>query len=170
MFVALLSAVCGSHEPRPATAGGDAASDKAALESIRAIHGGVGPWVVAGYRMGRYALARLGLPAGSFDLEVTHHSPRQVQYSCIADGAAAATGASLGRLNLALQESNATETRTTYRNRASNAAITLQVTPEFAARFIDVAQPQLSAAGRTVLQLPDAEIFHEISDAPAPEH
>ena len=37
----------------PAVAGSD-------LRLIRAFHGHLGPYVVAGLRMGRYALARLG--------------------------------------------------------------------------------------------------------------
>ena len=38
------------------------------LDRVAAIHGAPGPWAVAGYRMGRYALAKLDLPPGSFDL------------------------------------------------------------------------------------------------------
>ncbi|MET0384607.1 MAG: FmdE family protein [Polyangiales bacterium] len=138
-------------------------ADAAALASIRAVHGGAGPWVVAGFRMGRYALARLGLRQGSFDLEVVHHTPGEVQYACIADGAAAATGVSLGRLNLRLQAAAAAETRTTYRRRSNGAELTLQVAPEFASRYTNVPPSQLAAAGREVLQLPDAAIFIEAS-------
>src|SRR5688572_29342232 len=65
-----------------------AADDK--LGAVARIHGGAGPWAVAGYRMGEYALGVLGLEHGSFDLEVVHFTPREVQYACIADGAAAA--------------------------------------------------------------------------------
>jgi formylmethanofuran dehydrogenase subunit E len=137
--------------------------DDAALEAVRGVHGGAGPWVVAGYRMGRYALTRLGLPRGSFDVEVTHHSPREVQYSCIADGAAAATGASMGRLNLSLEAAAAPETRTTYRNKQTGASITLKITDAFAQRYRDVPRQQLSAAGKEVLHLHDDEIFHELS-------
>lgn len=72
------------------------------LRAVASVHGGAGPWAVAGYRMGEFALRELGLPRGSFDLEVVHFTPESVQYSCIADGAAAATGASLGKLNLKL--------------------------------------------------------------------
>jgi formylmethanofuran dehydrogenase subunit E len=138
-------------------------SDAEALAAVRGVHGGAGPWVVAGYRMGRYALAKLGLPRGSFDVEVTHHSPREVQYSCIADGAAAATGASLGRLNLSLEPAEAAHTRTTYRNKQTGASVTLQATEAFAQRYMDVPRPQLGAAGAEVLHLPDAEIFREVA-------
>jgi formylmethanofuran dehydrogenase subunit E len=145
------------HQPT-----GDSAAGAAALEAIRGVHGGAGPWVVAGYRMGKFALARLRLPRGSFDLEVVHHSPREVQFSCIADGAAAATGASLGRLNLSLEPAAAQDTRTTYRNRQTGASVTLETTEEFAQRYADLPRTQLSAAGVEVLQLQDAQIFREL--------
>jgi len=164
---AWLSLACASHAAPPAAAP-SASSHKApsteedaALTAIRGVHGGAGPWVVAGYRMGQFALARVGLPRGSFDLEVVHHAPREVQFSCIADGAAAATGASLGRLNLSLEPATPTETRTTYRNKQTGASVTLEITPAFAQRYADITRPQLVAAGKEVLQLRDEEIFRE---------
>jgi formylmethanofuran dehydrogenase subunit E len=165
---AWLSLACASHAAHP-TASPTAASvhdapstaEDAALTAIRGVHGGAGPWVVAGYRMGQFALARLALPHGSFDLEVVHRSPREVQFSCIADGAAAATGASLGRLNLSLEPATPAETRTTYRNRQTDASVTLEITPAFAQRYANIPRAQLSAAGIEVLQLRDEEIFRE---------
>jgi formylmethanofuran dehydrogenase subunit E len=132
------------------------------LATVRTIHGGAGPWVVAGYRMGAYALHALELPRGSFDLEVVHYSPAEVQFSCIADGAAAATGASLGKLNLDRIDAPGPETRTVYRSRASGRSITLRVTPSFAQRFRDVPRAELAARGREVLQLRDDEVFEVV--------
>ncbi|HTN85363.1 MAG TPA: FmdE family protein [Sorangium sp.] len=132
------------------------------LRAVAAIHGGAGPWAVAGYRMGRYALAKLGLPARSFDLEVVHHSPRSVQFSCIADGAAAATGASLGKLNLSLVEASEAGIETTYRRRSTGQAVTLRPSAAFRARFRDVPRERLPEAGKEVLSLPDAEVFEEV--------
>jgi hypothetical protein len=40
-----------------------------ALAAVAFVHGGAGPWAVAGYRMGQAALARLGLSRQSFDLD-----------------------------------------------------------------------------------------------------
>ena len=141
------------------TACGGAATSDARLAEVRSVHGGAGPWAVAGYRMGEAALHTLGLPRGSFDLEVTHYSPREVQYACIADGAAAATGASLGKLNLSIADAPAPETHTTYRRRSTHASVTLRMTKAFATRFLDVPRERLAAAGREVMQLPDADIF-----------
>lgn len=149
--------------PSPAAPGGI----EAQLAEVAHVHGGAGPWAVAGYRMGRHALERLGLTAQSFDLEVIHHSPRAVQYSCIADGAAAATGASLGKLNLSLVEADEASVATTYRRRSTGASITLRPAAAFRARFKDVPREELPAAGRAVMELPDAEVF-EVILAPAP--
>ncbi|WP_437775221.1 FmdE family protein [Sorangium sp. So ce1097] len=146
---------------RPAEAPDDA------LRAVAAIHGGAGPWAVAGYRMGRYALAKLGLPEKSFDLEVVHHSPRNVQFSCIADGAAAATGASLGKLNLSLVEATEAGVETTYRRRSTGQIVTLRPSAAFRARFRDVPREGLAAAGEEVLSLPDAEVFEEVPPPPA---
>ncbi|XYH94198.1 FmdE family protein [Sorangium sp. So ce1128] len=132
------------------------------LRAVAAIHGGAGPWAVAGYRMGRYALAKLGLPARSFDLDVVHHSPRSVQFSCIADGAAAATGASLGKLNLSLVEASEAGIETTYRRRSTGQSVTLRPSAAFRARFRDVPRERLAEAGKEVLSLPDAEVFEEV--------
>jgi len=129
---------------------------------VAAIHGAPGPWAVAGYRMGRHALAKLGLTAGSFDLEITHHTPRQVMYSCIADGAAAATGASVGKLNLRLVDSSAEDVETTYRKKSSGQAITLRPTAQFRARFADAPRERARDFGREVLRLADGEVFEEV--------
>ncbi|WP_187345691.1 FmdE family protein [Sorangium cellulosum] len=149
------------HGHRPA-AGSAPGAPEDELRAVAAIHGGAGPWAVAGYRMGRYALAKLGLPARSFDLEVVHRSPRNVQFSCIADGAAAATGASLGKLNLSLVEATEAGVETTYRRRSTGQAVTLRPSAAFRARFRDVPREGLEAAGKEVLSLPDADVFEEV--------
>ncbi|XXT16048.1 FmdE family protein [Sorangium sp. So ce429] len=148
------------HGRAPGRPSADAQDEE--LRAVAAIHGGAGPWAVAGYRMGRHALAKLGLPARSFDLEVVHHSPRSVQFSCIADGAAAATGASLGKLNLSLVEASEAGIETTYRRRSTGQAVTLRPSAAFRARFRDVPRAGLEAAGKEVLSLPDAEVFEEV--------
>lgn len=145
------------HEAAPAPGSADAQ-----LAEVARVHGGAGPWAVAGYRMGRHALKKLGLPPQSFDLEVIHHTPQKVQFSCIADGASAATGASVGKLNLRLTEADDAHVATTYRRRSTGATVTLRPSTAFRARFQDVPREQLPAAGKIVVELPDAEIFEEV--------
>lgn len=145
--------------------GGNAASgDEAKLEAVARVHGGAGPWAVAGYRMGERALELLGLARGSFDVEVVHHTPQEVQYSCIADGASAATGASVGKLNLSLVDAPAADTHTRYTNRKTGASVTLRLTKAFTERFKDVPMERLAAAGREVVALPESEIFELVTD------
>ena len=161
MLLTCLWLGCATSRPAPAPPAPD--SPDAILARVAAVHGGAGPWVVAGYRMGQYALHRLGLPEGSFDLEVVHHSPLKVQYTCIADGAAVATGASLGKLNLALaSEPDDSRLATTYRRRSTGASVTLRPTRRFVERYKDLPRERLAEAGREVLALPDAEVLEEV--------
>lgn len=156
----------GHHAKSPhAAAAGSPKSVEEQLHEVARIHGGAGPWAVAGYRMGAYAMAKLGVEHGSFDLEILHKSPRQVQLTCIADGAAAATGASLGKLNLALAEADEAHLLTTYRRKSTGASLSLRPSPAFMKRFRDVPRAELGAAGRVVLGLPDAEVFEVVADA-----
>lgn len=131
------------------------------LDAVATVHGGTGPWAMLGYRMGRFALDELGLERGSFDLEVEHHSPREVQYSCVADGAAAATGASLGKLNLSWHETAGSEVHTLYRRKSTGAELVLRPTETFESRFRDVPREELAEAGRRVLALSDQELFEK---------
>ncbi|MCY1043079.1 FmdE family protein [Corallococcus sp. bb12-1] len=138
-----------------------------ALERVALVHGGAGPWAVAGYRMGDFALRQLDLPRGSFKLEVVHHSPALVQYTCVADGAAAATGASLGKLNLSLVTTPTPEAvATTFRNRTTGQSLTLRPSASFVQRFKDVPREKLGEAGREVLTLSDADVFEAIAPGP----
>lgn len=158
------TATAGHGHPGHAAHAGHAAptADDEALEAVRRAHGGAGPWAVSGFRMGRYALAKLGLPRGSFDLDVTHEGPSEVQYSCVADGAAAATGASLGKLNLRLATATREQVKTIYQKKSTGQRVVLRPTAAFVARFADVPRERLGEAGREVLALPDAEVFEEV--------
>ncbi len=167
-LVGLSFLACGgaSHPAASTAPVHDGGGRDAALRRVAQIHGGAGPWVVAGYRMGEFALARLGVGAGSFDLEIVHYSPRLVQYTCVADGAAAATGASLGRLNLSLQEAEAASVHTTYRRKSTGATVTLRPSRYFVAHYLDVPREKLGDAGREVIALPDDKIFEVVPEAP----
>lgn len=126
---------------------------------VAAIHGGAGPFAVAGYRMGERALREVGAARGSFDAEVTHESPAEVQWSCIADGLQAATGTSMGRLNLHMVEVPREALRTIVRNRTTRAAVQVELRPEFLARYLETPRERLGAAGREVAAMPEDQIF-----------
>jgi len=129
------------------------------FDEVSAIHGAAGPWAVAGYRMGLRALKELGLRRGSFDLEVIHETPMQVQFSCMADGVQAATGASAGKLNLKLKEVKPEGLRTVFRKKSTGETRVIELTENARSRMMDVPIERLIECGRTVAGLPDEELM-----------
>ena len=131
----------------------------ACLARVKEIHGATGPWAVAGYRIGERALKELGLPRQSHELEVIHRSPSEVQYSCIADGVQAATGASPGKLNLRIEPGTRETLRTVIRDKKSGRSLTFTLRPEFARSVSGLPFERLEVEGRRVAALPDDAIF-----------
>jgi formylmethanofuran dehydrogenase subunit E len=129
------------------------------LDRVAAIHGAAGVFAVAGYRMGERALHDLEAHRGSFALDVTHRTPLQVQYSCVADGWQAATGVSAGKLNLHIVEVPAKDTETLIRNRQTGKALVFRLRKEFLAKYLNAPQGRQKDAGRQVAGLPDDQIF-----------
>jgi hypothetical protein len=95
----------------------DAAND--ILSRVAEFHGAAGVFAVAGYRIGVRALSELHEKRGSFSLDVTHRTPFEVQWSCIADGIQAATGVSVGKLNLHLVQVMRDQLETVIRDKQS---------------------------------------------------
>jgi len=122
------------------------------------IHGTAGPFPVAGYQMGDYALQKLGLERGSPDLEVTHHCPpADPQSASIIDGLQAATGASLGKRNLHCQDN--TKTYSTVRNRKSGQTLRFELLPAFLRKYAALAPEKQYDAGAEVATLKPHQIF-----------
>ncbi|GIW87859.1 MAG: hypothetical protein KatS3mg108_2183 [Isosphaeraceae bacterium] len=153
--------VVGQADPKPP----DPKAVAECLERVRDYHGGAGPWAVVGYRMGQRALAELGLPRSSHDLEVVHYCPEQVQYACVMDGVHAATGASAGKLNLKHVASDAAAMRTVFRNRRTGRTVVARVRPELVASILDLPLERLEAEGKRVAALADPSIFVIEADA-----
>ena len=131
----------------------------ACLARVKEVHGAAGPWAVAGYRIGERALKELGLPRQSHALEVVHRCPAEVQYSCIADGVQAATGASPGKLNLRVEPAPREELRTVIRDKKTGRTLTFTLEPEFARSILNLPMGRGIAEGRRVASLPDDAIF-----------
>lgn len=133
-------------------------STEEALDAVAAVHGEAGPWAAAGWRMARYAMKELG-----DDVTVKHESPRAVQFSCIADGAQAATKASVGKLSLTWVE--AKETKTTFTN-GKGQSVTLSPSAAFIKRFKDAPREKARENARAVLTLRDEEVFTVVAPKP----
>ncbi|MBL8938635.1 MAG: formylmethanofuran dehydrogenase subunit E family protein [Archangium sp.] len=158
-MLSLLVAVLVSQHPVAATPPADPK-----LAAVAAIHGEAGPWAVAGYRMGSFALQKLGLASQSHDLKVLHRSPKTPQFACVADGAQAATGASVGKLNLALEEAPFEQLQTTFTNSKTGAFVTLKPSKAFVARFTNTPREKALENGKAVLALKDAEVFEIVAE------
>jgi len=75
-------------------------ADPAWLGSAVQFHGHLGPWLVAGLRMGASGLRTAGAD-GYFDVDVTAEGPlAKPPQACFLDGLQVATGATLGKRNL----------------------------------------------------------------------
>lgn len=146
----------------PTTTAAQTDPTEAKLDEVAKIHGAPGPWAVAGYRMSEYAMGKLGLQRGSFDLEITHHTPKQVKYSCIADGAQAYSGASAGKLNLSLVDATPETVETEYRNKKTGQKIVLKPAASFEKRYANTPREHARDLGREVLNLPANEVFEEV--------
>jgi formylmethanofuran dehydrogenase subunit E len=134
----------------------------ACLARVKEVHGAAGPWAVAGYRIGERALKELGLPRQSHALDVVHRCPAEVQFSCIADGVQAATGASPGKLNLRVEPVPREALQTVIRDKRSGRALTFTLEPEFARSILDLPMGRGIAEGRRVASLPDDVIFRVV--------
>lgn len=134
-----------------------------ALDAVAQIHGEAGPWAVAGYRMGDFALKQLGLKPHSHQLRVTHKSPKSPQFACVADGAQAATGASVGTLSLAFEEAKEADIETVFVNTATGASLTLRPAKTFVARFTNAPREKAKENGAIVLALPQADVFDVVT-------
>jgi formylmethanofuran dehydrogenase subunit E len=149
--------------PNPGVVQGQVVTTEQMLSQVAAIHGAAGVFAVAGYRMGQRALHDLAIPRGSFALDVTHRTPLEVQYSCVADGWQAATGVSAGKLNLHIVEVSPEQTQTLIRDKKSGRALLFRLRTEFLKKYLNTPPDKQVAAGREVADLPDDQIFTESS-------
>ena len=117
--------------------------------------------------MGERALKDLKLPRQSFALLVIHRGPpAEVQYSCVADGLQASTGASVGKLNLKLEEAPADRLKTTVQDRKSGRVLTFTLKPDLARSIKDLPYDRLEKEGERVAGLPDEAIFDVVETKP----
>lgn len=130
------------------------------LKEVGNIHGVAGPFAVVGYRIGARALTELQMLKGEFDLDATHNTLPEVQWSCIADGILAATGASVGKLNLHLNLiADKKDAQSIIINKKTGEKVIFRLSEGFLQRYYNVPFPELAKAGRTVLDLRDEDIF-----------
>lgn len=167
-LVLVAAALSVPQQALPQSAAGVAGTEEK-LKNVAAIHGAAGVFAVAGYRMGERALKDLGLPRGSFAIEVIHHTPPEVQWSCIADGLQAATGASAGKLNLKVVPASRENVETVVRNQKTGQQLIFHLRLEFTRRFLNLPYNKQPAAGREVAEMSESAIFAVVSKSGPPQ-
>jgi formylmethanofuran dehydrogenase subunit E len=143
-------------------------SDPPWLEKLAQFHGHLGPSVVAGARLGMAGLRAVGAN-GYFDVEITCAGPfAGPPQSCFLDGVQVATGATLGKRNLHVQNAEQvvlrirnTRTGKTAEVRPSKKLVELlgigkQPSP---GRNGEAAAERLERLARQISVMPDAEIL-----------
>jgi formylmethanofuran dehydrogenase subunit E len=68
------------------------------IEDLAAFHGHLGPYIVLGYRMGRYV--RLHFCSDPFQMKASVHCSGEPPQSCLADGIQIGSGCTLGKKNI----------------------------------------------------------------------
>jgi Protein of unknown function DUF111/FmdE, Molybdenum formylmethanofuran dehydrogenase operon len=150
--------VTGTLRPNPSDAPARGSEDNI-LSKVEEFHGACGVFAVAGYRIGVRALKEFNVRRGNVHLDVTHNSPFEAQWSCIADGIQAATGASPGKLNLRLVEVSQDRLETVISDRRSGERLSFRLQPAFLGKYLDIPDDHQPNAAREVLGLSDTTIF-----------
>lgn len=74
------------------------------VEDLAVFHGHLGPYIVLGYRIGRYASNYFG--NNPFGMKAVVHCSGTTPQSCLADGVQLGSGCTLGKGNIELKISN----------------------------------------------------------------
>jgi len=133
------------------------------LAGLKAFHGHLGPYAVAGFRLGRYALRRLQAEA-YFGLETDVWCPEAPPPSCFLDGIQVSTGCTLGKRNV--RHHLAEEVRAAFKNRHTGEVLVLRLRPEAIQRAVEQMQAHNDVAGARLIQsMTDEELLEEIAEA-----
>lgn len=127
------------------------------IEELARFHGHLGPFIVLGYRMGRYALSRLG--NDPFALAATVRCSGEPPESCLLDGIQLGSGCTMGKRNLELAVSD--EIAVEFR-RAGGRAICLRPGPYRERRSeFDGPDPELALENfaEAMFTMPDRDLF-----------
>lgn len=130
------------------------------LAALKTFHGHLGPYVVAGVRMGRYALKRLQ-STPHFGVEADVWCPDGPPSSCLLDGIQFATGCTLGKGNIRHHVDD--EIKALFRNRHTNVVIMLAFRPEaLSTGMAELKAHDDDAGAQYVYDLPDQDLLEEL--------
>jgi len=121
------------------------------IERGTALHGHLGPFLVAGIRMGLHALALLESP-GYFGLRAKSEAGRTTPLSCLNDGIQIGSGCTAGKGNLVIVDGG----RPRARFETETQAVTIELREEVVQSFRGA---DLVAKSREIERTPVEELF-----------
>jgi formylmethanofuran dehydrogenase subunit E len=131
-----------------------------AMTILKAFHGHLGPYVVAGLRLGQYAVRRLQANP-HFGIEVDVFCPDQPPPSCAMDGIQFASGCTLGKRNIRHHVAEGVTAR--FRNRKTGQEITVQLRPAAMEAAVQEMHHHDDEAGAAVIEaMSDEELIEEL--------
>jgi hypothetical protein len=137
------------------------------LQAVRAIHGGLDPAAVAGYRMGTAALEALGLASGSNELHVTHRSPQNPRFAGALGGLQAATRATGSRLNFRADDAGSvSDVQSICINRATGQRVICRLRPALRRLIESTVEAERRDAALRVAVMPNDWVFELERRAP----
>lgn len=116
------------------------------------LHGHLGPYLVAGIRMGLLALGLLG-SAGYFGISAVSEAGRKPPMSCLSDGVQIGSGCTAGKGNLKITDAGQAQV---HFHTEGGAAMTIRLRPEMVQAF---AEGDCNALSRHVSACPLEELF-----------
>ena len=130
------------------------------LAILKAFHGHLGPYVVAGMRCGKYAVQRLEADP-HFGIEADVHCPGAPPPSCFLDGIQISTGCTLGKMNIRHHVAETVTAR--FRNRHTGRTLALRLRPEAIGRAVEEMKRHDDVAGAALIQgMTDEELLEEL--------
>lgn len=139
------------------------------MQLLRAIHGDINPWAVAGYLMGERALAEHELGFGSDRLLALHHCPQKLPYTAVLDGIQAATGATVGKLNLRLIPASESDLRCEFIDMNSGRKLIYKIQPAMFDQMLSAKDGAARALALQMMTLPEADVFMAHTSEQAPQ-
>jgi len=136
--------------------------DRDDVAILKAFHGHLGPYVFAGLRMGRYAVARLQANP-HFGIEADVYCDGKPPVSCLLDGIQFSTGCTLGKMNI--RHHPAEHVLARFKNRDTGDVLCLRLKPEAMHRAVDEMKRKNDEAGAALIDaMADEELLEEVVD------
>jgi formylmethanofuran dehydrogenase subunit E len=129
------------------------------IEDLAAFHGHLGPYIVLGYRMGRYI--RQHFCSDPFQMKASIHCSGEPPQSCLADGIQIGSGCTLGKRNIEIAESGEILCEFTYDGKK----MVIRPRPiEFPEKCDDNYPSLIEKLAEDMYIMPDLELFCTSSD------